>query len=178
LNFHPGAATDGDSAGCIERIAKSLLAYESLLQQGNTRLLLETTAGQGTSVGHRFEHLAEIIRHVEKKIPIGVCIDTCHIFAAGYDIRTAEGWEHTLQEFDKVIGLPYLFAFHLNDSQKELGSRVDRHAGIGQGKIGLDSFRFLMTSPKTKCLPKYLETPDGPDGWKKEIAELRKFAEE
>ncbi len=177
LNFHPGAATDQDEAKCIETIAESLLEYESLLQQGNTRLLLETTAGQGTSIGHRFEQLGQIIAAVHKKIPIGVCIDTCHIFAAGYDIRTAEGWEKTLKEFDEAIGLPHLFAFHLNDSQKDLGARVDRHACIGQGKIGLESFRFLMTSSKTEHLPKYLETPDGPIGWKREIEELRKFAE-
>lgn len=176
LNFHPGAATDKDEAKCLETIAESLLEYESLLNGGKIRLLLETTAGQGTSVGHRFEHIAEIFRDVHKKIPIGVCIDTCHIFVAGYDIRTAEGWEKTLKEFDEVIGLSHLYAFHLNDSQKDLGARVDRHACIGQGKIGLESFRFLMTSPATRSLPKYLETPDGPSGWKTEIAELRKFA--
>ena len=177
LNFHPGAATDRDESKCIETIAESLLEYESLLDQGNTRLLLEMTAGQGTSIGHRFEQIAEIIGYLHKKIPIGVCIDTCHIFAAGYDIRTEEGWEKTLAEFDKIIGLSHLFAFHLNDSQKDLGTRVDRHACLGQGKIGLESFRFLMTSPKTRGLPKYLETPDGPSGWKKEIAQLRNFAE-
>lgn len=177
LNFHPGAATDRDEAKCLETIVDSLLQYESLLQKGTTRLLLETTAGQGTSVGHRFEHLAQIICSVHKKIPIGVCIDTCHIFAAGYDIRTDAGWEKTLQEFDAVIGLSHLYAFHVNDSQKDLGARVDRHAGIGQGKIGIDSFRFLMSSPKTRDLPKYLETPDGPSGWKKEIAELRNFVD-
>ena len=177
LNFHPGAATDKDEAKCLETIAESLLGYESLLHQGTTRLLLETTAGQGTSVGHRFQQIAQIIGNLHTKIPIGVCIDTCHIFVAGYDIRTAEGWEKTLLEFDETIGLSHLFAFHVNDSLKDLGSRVDRHAGIGQGKIGLESFRFLMNSQSTRDLPKYLETPDGPAGWKKEIVELRKFAE-
>jgi deoxyribonuclease IV len=176
LNFHPGAATDKDVAKCLATIAESLLENESLLHQGKTRLLLETTAGQGTSVGHRFEHIAEIIRDLHRKIPIGVCIDTCHIFVAGYDIRTRDGWEKTLKEFDEIIGLSHLYAFHLNDSQKDLGSRVDRHACIGQGKIGLESFRFLMTALKTAALPKYLETPDGPSSWKKEIAELRQFA--
>jgi deoxyribonuclease IV len=177
LNFHPGAATDKDEAKCLETIAESLLEYESLLDKGKTRLLLETTAGQGTSVGHRFEHIAKITRDLHRKIPIGVCIDTCHIFVAGYDIRTKEGWERTLKEFDEIIGLSHLYAFHVNDSQKDLGARVDRHAGIGQGKIGWESFSFLMTSPKTRGLPKYLETPDGPAGWKKEIAELKQFAE-
>jgi len=177
LNFHPGAATDKDEGRCIETIQESLLAFQPLLEQGKTRLLLETTAGQGTSVGHRFEHIAAILHPLHEKIPLGVCIDTCHIFAAGYDIRTVEGWEKTLSEFDRVVGLSHLYAFHVNDSQKELGSRVDRHAGIGRGKIGLDSFRHLMSAPKTRDLPKYLETPDGPAGWKKEIAELKQFAE-
>lgn len=177
LNFHPGAATDRNEAKCIETIAESLLECESLLHQGKTRLLLEMTAGQGTSIGHKFEQIAAIISDLHKKIPIGVCIDTCHVFAAGYDIRTTEGWEKTLKEFDEIIGLSHLFAFHLNDSQKDLGARVDRHASIGQGKIGEESFRFIMTSPKTSHLPKYLETPEGPNGWKREIAQLRKFAE-
>ena len=177
LNFHPGAATDKSEAKCIETIIESLLAFEPLLSQGKTRLLLETTAGQGTSIGHRFEQLAAIVNGIHQKIPIGVCIDTCHIFAAGYDIRTDEGWEKTLVEFERIIGLKHLFAFHVNDSLKDLGTRVDRHACIGQGKIGIESFRFLMTSPKTRALPKYLETPDGPSGWKKEIEQLRKFAE-
>lgn len=175
LNFHPGAATSGSVEACLETIAKSLLEMEELVQKGKTKLLLETTAGQGTSVGHRFEHLGTIIEQVHRKIPIGVCIDTCHIFVAGYDIRTPEGWEKTLGEFDRAIGLKYLSAFHVNDSMKEFGSRVDRHADIGQGKIGAESFRFLM---QKSDLPKYLETPDGPPTWKKEIATLRHYAEE
>ena len=178
LNFHPGAATSGTEEQCLETIVESLLKMESAIHQGKTRILLEATAGQGSSVGHRFEHLAFILRGLHHKIPIGVCIDTCHIFAAGYDIRTPEEWEKTLQEFDRIVGLKHLYAFHVNDSMKELGSRVDRHACIGQGKIGEESFRFLMTSPLTRHLPKYLETPDGPDCWKKEIALLRNFAQE
>jgi deoxyribonuclease-4 len=177
MNFHPGTATDKDVEACLNRIADSLLEVEDLADHGNTRLLLETTAGQGTTTGYRFEHLAHIIQQVHKKIPIGVCIDTCHIFAAGYDIRTKEGWEKTLKEFDEQIGLEYLHAFHVNDSLKDLGSRVDRHAPLGEGKIGLDCFEYLMTSPKTRHHPKYLETPDGPTLWKKEIAMLKKFAE-
>jgi deoxyribonuclease-4 len=177
LNFHPGAATGSSEEQCIETIIASLLEMEKLLHQGNTRLLLETTAGQGTSVGYRFEHLASIIQAVHHKIPIGVCIDTCHIFAAGYDIRTEKAWEKTLQEFDNIVGLKYLFAFHLNDSLKPLGSKVDRHAGLGEGEIGLECFKFIMTHPKLKHLPKYLETPVGLDGWKKEIALLKKYAQ-
>lgn len=175
LNFHPGAYTSSSEEECIETIIQSLLELEALAQKGPTLLLLEATAGQGTSVGHRFEHLGEIIKGVKGKIPIGVCIDTCHIFAAGYDIRTEEGWRKTLKEFDDKVGLSYLRALHLNDSMKELGSRVDRHADIGQGKIGYDSFRFIMQNID---VPKYLETPNGPPSWKNEIALLRQYAEE
>lgn len=175
LNFHPGAATTGTIEQCLETISISLLGMEDLIAQGNTKILLETTAGQGTSVGHRFEHIGTIAKAVAGKIPLGVCIDTCHIFAAGYDIRTEEGWRKTLREFDEQIGLKYLSAFHLNDSLKDLGSRVDRHAHIGEGKIGAESFRFLM---QNNDLPKYLETPDGPPNWKKEIVTLREYAKE
>lgn len=173
LNFHPGAALEGDVQECLDRIVESLLLVQPLLESESTRLLLETTAGQGSSVGHRFEHLAYIIDRVHNKIPIGVCIDTCHIYVAGYDIRTPEAWEKTLREFDSIIGLPYLYAFHLNDSVKELGSKVDRHQPIGEGKIGLESFRFLMADSRTRHLPKYLETPGGTELWKKEIQQLK-----
>jgi len=176
LNFHPGAATHGSPEQCLNCICESLLELEPLLHERNLKLLLETTAGQGTAVGYRFEHLQYIIDRVSKKIPVGVCIDTCHIFAAGYDIRTPEAWNATLTEFDRTIGLKYLQAFHLNDSVKGLGSRVDRHAPLGKGLIGWDSFKFLMTDPRTLTLPKYLETPEGPVGWKQEIQSLRSFA--
>lgn len=176
LNFHPGAATSGTEEQCLDTIVESLLEFGELTDQGNTRLLLETTAGQGTTVGYRFEHLAYIIQKVHNKIPIGVCIDTCHIFVAGYDIRTKEDWINTLQTFDRIVGLNHLYAFHLNDSAKEFGSRVDRHAPLGEGKIGWECFAFVMTAKETKHLPKYLETPEGPPGWKKEIAALLQFA--
>lgn len=176
LNFHPGAATTGTEQQCLETIIESLLSMEDLVHKGKTRLLLETTAGQGSSVGHRFEHLAAILQGTKHKIPLGVCIDTCHIFVAGYDIRTEEGLKKTLATFDATIGLDHLFAFHFNDSQKELGSHVDRHAPIGEGHIGMEAFRFLMTSPQTRHLPKYLETPGGPENWKKEITLLKAYA--
>lgn len=178
LNFHPGAATKSSVEACLDTIIESLLEVEDVVHEGKTQLVLETTAGQGTSVGHTFEQIAYIFKGVHKKIPVGVCIDTCHIFVAGYDIRTDKGWEKVLDEFDRVIGLKHLAAFHVNDSQKELGSKVDRHASLGEGKIGMESFRFLMQSPKTRHLPKYLETPEGPPVWKKEISLLKKFASE
>ena len=175
LNFHPGAATSGTEEECLQTIIESLLEMAPLILKGKTELLLETTAGQGTSVGHRFEHIAAILDGVHRTFPLGVCVDTCHLFAAGYDIRTPEAWEKTRREFDEIIGWRHLKAFHLNDSVKELGSRVDRHANLGEGKIGLPLFRLLM---QTTDQPKYLETPDGPTHWKKEIATLRKYAEE
>lgn len=176
LNFHPGAATQGSADACIATIIESLLDLEPLTAQGSTRLLLETTAGQGTQVGYRFEEIAAIIQGVQHRIPIGVCIDTCHLFAAGYDLRGEQACHETLNTFHQVIGLTHLYAFHLNDSQKDFASRVDRHASLGHGKIGLECFRYLMTSPNTRHLPKYLETPEGPSVWKQEITLLRQYA--
>ncbi len=176
LNFHPGAALHSSVEQCLDQIVESLLLMEDLLVDDSLTLLLETTAGQGTCLGHRFEELKYIIERTEKKVPIGVCIDTCHIFAAGYDIRTATGWEKTLREFDQVVGLDYLYAFHLNDSLKPLGSRKDRHAALGEGEIGMECFEFLMRDGRTQELPKYLETPGGPPLWDKEIGRLREFA--
>lgn len=177
LNFHPGTNTSGgDPEKCLDQIIASLKKLEKLCAEGPTRLLLETTAGQGNTVGHRFEQLAYILDALHHKIPIGVCIDTCHIFVAGYDIRTPEAWEQTLKEFSKVIGMKHLYAFHLNDSLKPFDSHRDRHANLGQGEIGIDCFKFMMHHPKLREIPKYLETPDGPPRWKKEIKLLRDFA--
>lgn len=178
LNFHPGAALKNDPEAAMDRIIESLLTYEKQLAVGKTRLLLEATAGQGSSLGWRFEELAYIMQGVSKRIPIGVCIDTCHIFAAGYDIRTEAAWDVTLKEFDRIVGLKNLYAFHLNDSKKELGTRVDRHDELGKGKIGIESFKFLMRDERTRDLPKYLETPGGPELWEKEIEMLKEFAKD
>jgi deoxyribonuclease IV len=175
LNFHPGSSTHETEEQCLNRIVNSLLNMEGLIDQ-SLCILLEATAGQGSSVGYRFEHLSYIIERVKAHIPIGVCIDTCHIFAAGYDLRTEEACKATFEEFDQIVGLKHLHAFHLNDSLKPLGSRVDRHASLGKGMIGLDCFRFLMTDSRLKNLPKYLETPEGPDVWVNEIQLLRDFA--
>jgi len=177
LNFHPGAAGTQTTEECLDKICASLKEVEALAGQGSTRLLLETTAGQGSSVGHTFEQIAYIIKAVHKKIPIGVCIDTCHIFVAGYDIRTKQAWEETLKRFKQTIGLEYLFAFHVNDSAKPLGARVDRHASLGKGMIGLESFKTLMQHPELQEIPKYLETPVT-EIWKEEIQLLRDFSYE
>ena len=176
LNFHPGAALKEPVELCLERIVESLRGMKDLFDgKVGLKLVIEATAGQGSAIGAKFEELGYIVERLKDELPIGVCIDTCHIFAAGYDIRTKEGLEHTLQEFDKKIGLKYLMAFHLNDSQKGLGSRVDRHAQLGEGMLGLECFRAIMQHPKLKQLPKYLETPGGPAFWEKEIQLLRSF---
>lgn len=176
LNFHPGAAVGGSVEECLDRIIGGILQAEDLIVEDELILLLETTAGQGSVVGKTFEELAYILEHTHKKIPVGICIDTCHIFVAGYDIRTESGWQKTLKEFDQIIGLDNLYAFHLNDSVFDLGSKKDRHEALGEGKIGMDSFKFLMRSSLTREIPKYLETPGGPPLWDKEIGLLREFA--
>jgi deoxyribonuclease IV len=176
LNFHPGTATVASEEECLKKIVESLLEFENLADQGKTRFLIENTAGQGTTVGHRFEHLGYLIERLHTKIPIGICLDTCHLFAAGYDIRTKKGWDDTLEQFDRHVGLKHLYALHVNDSIKPLGARVDRHAALGEGQIGLECFKILMRHPSLRQLPKYLETPDGPPLWKKEIQMLREFS--
>lgn len=175
LNFHPGAAVGAELEACLDLIVDSLLLTEPLAEKGQTRLLLENTAGQGSTVGYRFEHLAYIIQRVKHKIPIGVCIDTCHAFVAGYDIRSPEDWEKTLTAFDQVVGLEHLYAFHINDSLRELGSRVDRHADLGQGRIGWEAFYFLVTDKRTRHLPMYLETPGRLPVWEKDISAIKEF---
>lgn len=178
LNFHPGAAVGDSEEACFEKIKESLLGVQDLLEKkGDLRLLIEATAGQGSTVGHRFEHLARIIGDVGQVVPIGVCIDTCHIFAAGYDLCTQASFDHMVKEFDRIVGLSHLHAFHVNDSIYDLGSRKDRHAPLGEGKIGLEGFFALMTHPRLAHIPKYLETPGGPPLWEKEIQMLRKFAQ-
>lgn len=174
LIFHPGAATSKTEGECLDTICRSLL---DITNKGSTKILLETTAGQGTNVGYKFEHLGYILKKVKSKLRLGICLDTCHCFAAGYDIRTPEGWDKTLKEFDEIIGIENLDVFHVNDSVHDLNSRKDRHAQIGEGKIGIESFKYLMKNPKTKYLPKILETPDH-TYWKDEIKMLKKFAGE
>ncbi len=175
MNFHPGAATGASEEECLDRIVESLLILQPLLENKNTRLLVEATAGQGTTVGHKFEHLGYIIGSIKGKVPIGVCIDTCHIFAAGYDIRDEGAWEKTLEAFDENVGLEHLYAFHVNDSLHPLGSRKDRHANLGKGEIGMKCFEIMMTHPKLRLIPKYLETPNGKVMWEHEIRMLRDF---
>ncbi|MDZ7339710.1 MAG: deoxyribonuclease IV [candidate division KSB1 bacterium] len=159
LIFHPGSHKGiGEQAG-IQLIAESLTSLILARPNFQLRLLLESTAGQGTSLGYRFDQLQQILEQVPHSERLGVCLDTCHAFAAGYDIRTRTAYEHTLGEFDRIIGLKNLGAIHLNDSMKPLGSRIDRHTTIGDGQIGLDAFRFLMNDDRLAHVPKILEIP-------------------
>jgi len=163
LILHPGAhGGSGESEG-IRRIAESLNAVHEATPGVKTLTTLETTAGQGFAVGYRFEHLRQIIDSVEQQHRMAVCMDTCHVFVAGYDIATEEGWSKTMQEFDDIIGLQRLAAVHVNDSMKAFGSRVDRHEHIGKGQIGLTGFRMLMNDPSLIRVPKILETKKSED---------------
>ncbi len=159
LVMHPGCYTSGCEAQGLELIARALRDLLRARPRGRTMVLLEHTAGQGTSLGHRFEHLAAIIDRLDGSPRIGVCLDTCHLTAAGYDIRTPEAYERTFQEFDRLIGLDRLKVFHMNDSKKPCGSRVDRHEHIGRGCLGLEPFRRLLNDPRFVDLPMLLETP-------------------
>jgi deoxyribonuclease-4 len=171
--FHPGAHLGaGEDAG-VRTVARSLDHVLSSSPGGTVMPLLEITAGQGSCVGHRFEHLAEVLARVKSPERVGVCLDTCHLYAAGYDIATPRGYERTLAEFDRVVGLGKLRAMHLNDARKPLGSRVDRHAPIGEGHLGLATFRRLLADERLRAVPKVLETPGGLEGWRREIALLR-----
>ena len=143
----------------------------ALEQSKDVKLVIENTAGQGSNMGYKFEHLAYLIENSIDKARVGVCIDTCHMFTAGYDIRTRETYDKTWQEFDDIVGFEYLMGMHINDSKPELGSRVDRHDSLGKGKIGLDAFKFLMQDERIQDIPMVLETIDE-SIWKEEIALL------
>ncbi len=161
--IHPGAHTgSGESAG-LQRIVAALDRLFAAGTGADVTVLLETTAGQGTSLGCRFEHLAYVLEHVTCPQRLGICVDTCHLLAAGYDIRTAADYEATFAEFERQIGLHHIQAFHLNDSQQPLGSRVDRHTHIGQGCIGLPAFQLLVNDTRFSRLPMIIETPKGKD---------------
>jgi deoxyribonuclease-4 len=162
--LHPGAHTGSGVDVGIAKIAESLNRLHDQLPHITSRTLLETTAGQGTALGRSFEEIAAIMDQVEARDRIGVCLDTCHIFAAGYDIRTAEGCMQVMDDFDRVIGLENLRALHLNDSKMPFASNKDRHEQIGEGEIGIDAFRALLNDTRLSGLPGVLETEKDPDG--------------
>jgi len=174
LNFHPGSHLKKISeAECITRIAKAM--NRAIAETDSLVLVIENTAGQGSNIGYSFEQLGRLVELTKNKKRVGVCIDTCHAFAAGYDIRSREAYDHTMAHFDEVVGLSYLRGMHLNDAKSELGSRVDRHAPLGDGNIGIEAFRFLMEDPRLDDIPLILETPE-PDRWAQEIKTLYDFA--
>jgi len=163
LVTHPGSHVGSGEAAGIRRIARALTRLLRERPRARLRVLLETTAGQGSSIGHRFEELAEIIGRVDSPDRLGVCVDTCHVFAAGYDLRTRKSYAAVMSELDRAVGLGRVAAFHLNDCKKDLGCRVDRHEHIGKGFLGVDAFRWLMNDPRFDGVPMLLETPKGPD---------------
>ena len=167
LNFHPGSHLNAIPIDdCLDRIADSInITLE--MTEGVTAVI-ENTAGQGSNLGHRFEQIAHIIDRVDDKSRVGVCIDTCHAFAAGYDLSTPEGYEATWREFDEIIGMKYLAGMHLNDTKKGLASHVDRHESLGNGVLGADCFRMIMNDPRIDNIPLILETIN-PDIWAEEI---------
>lgn len=171
LNFHPGSHLNQISEhNCLLRIAESINI--ALSETQNVIAVIENTAGQGTNLGYRFEHLATIIEHVEDKTRVGVCIDTCHAFAGGYDLTTFAAAESTFKEFSNIVGFEYLRGMHLNDAKSTLGSRVDRHHSLGEGNIGKDVFTYIMRDDRFNHIPLILETIN-PDIWADEISWLR-----
>ncbi len=170
LNFHPGSSLKKISdEACLERIAESINL--AIGQTQGVCAVIENTAGQGSNMGYTFEQIAYIIDRVDDKERVGVCIDTCHTFAAGYDLSTESGFAETFDRFDEVIGFKYLKGMHLNDSKKGVGSRVDRHECIGKGMMGLTAFRMIMHDSRFDDMPLILETPDE-EGWAEEIKML------
>ena len=163
LVIHPGAHVgSGEEAG-LARIARGIDEVHRRTSGVNLKIALETTAGQGSCLGHRFEHLGRLIELVNEPERLGVCVDTCHIFAAGYPLETSSEYDETMGALERAIGPGRVRLLHLNDSQKGLGSRVDRHAGIGLGRIGLEPFRRIIADPRFQALPMILETPKGID---------------
>ncbi len=174
LNFHPGSHLKKISeTECLDFISDNI--NKAINETEYAVLVLETTAGQGSNLGYKFEHLAYIIDKIQDKSRIGVCVDTAHIFAAGYDIRTKEAYEKTMNEFDEIIGFKYLKGMHINDSKAKFASRVDRHHSLGKGEIGIDAFKFIMQDERIDNIPLILETVE-PAVWAEEIQLLKSFA--
>jgi deoxyribonuclease-4 len=168
---HPGAHGGAGEDTGLSRITRALDECFTRHKDEQVTVLLEITAGQGSSIGYKFEHLAGIMERCLYPERLGICFDTCHAFAAGYDLRTPEGYEQTIASLDRLIGLEHLKAIHLNDSLGDLGSHLDRHVHIGMGNLGLEAFRLLLNDPRLKRLPMVLETPKGPD-MKEDVANL------
>jgi len=185
LNFHPGShlvkipKKDPEyhdklmqaELHCLDVIAESMNRAIDATKDSGVKLVIENTAGQGSNLGYRFEHLGHIIDKIEDKSRVGICLDTCHTFTAGYDLRTREAYDETMEAFDRIVGAQYLMGMHINDSKPPLGSRVDRHHSLGQGEIGWDAFRFIMNDSRMDDIPLVLETIDE-SIWAEEIKAL------
>ena len=185
LNFHPGShlvkipkkdpeyerKLDEAERRCLDRIAESMNRAVEATPDSKVKLVIENTAGQGSNLGYRFEQLAYLIERVEAKERVGVCLDTCHTFTAGYDLRTPEAYEETMRAFEEIVGFDYLEGMHLNDSKPPLGSRVDRHHSLGKGELGWEPFRLIMNDPRMDDIPLILETIDE-ELWPEEIRAL------
>lgn len=173
LNFHPGAhLKEITEAECIQRIAESINL--SLAKTKGVTAVIENTAGQGSAIGYRFEHLISIIEQVDDKSRVGICLDTCHTFTSGYDIKSEEGYRKTMQDFESIVGFKYLRGLHLNDSKKDLGTRVDRHESLNTGLLGEPVFKRIMNDQRFDNMPLILETPDD-SLWEKEIKLLYSY---
>ncbi len=185
LNFHPGShlvkipkkdpdreekITEAENH-CLEVVATSMNLAIEATRNSNVKLVIENTAGQGSNLGYKFEHLAYIIERIEDKSRVGICLDTCHTFTGGYDLRTREAYDETMDAFGSIVGFEYLMGMHLNDSKPPLGSHVDRHHSLGQGEIGWDAFGFIMNDPRMDDIPLILETIDETI-WAEEIKAL------
>ncbi len=177
LVFHPGAHKGAGEEFGVARIAESIDHCIQAARAPEVALLLESTAGQGSSIGYRFEQLRDVRNAVQEPSRVGYCLDTCHIFAAGYDISDEEGYEAVMHHAQKVLGLEDIRAFHLNDSKRELGSRVDRHEHIGDGEIGLEAFRRLVNDLRFKDTPGILETPGDDGDFKRNLGLLKSLRE-
>jgi len=162
---------------CLDLIAESMNLAIEATKGINVKLVIENTAGQGTNLGYKFEHLGHIISKIEDKSRVGVCLDTCHTFTSGYDLRTRETYDETMEAFERIVGFEYLSGMHINDSKPKLGSRVDRHHSLGQGEIGWDTFKFIMNDPRMDDIPLVLETIDDTI-WEQEIQALYNLIEE
>lgn len=179
LVTHPGSHAGAGEAEGMARVAEALnVLHAALPRHGGVQVVLETTAGQGSSLGYRFEQLALILERVEQAARVGICLDTCHVFASGYDIRSAGGYRKTLRELDACLGLHRLKVIHLNDSRHGLGSRLDRHEHIGEGRLGLAPFRWIVNDSRLRRVPMILETPQGDDlvtADRRNLARLRRL---
>lgn len=172
LVLHPGAHLGAGEEAGLSQIISGLDEVFAATRKSKVRIALENTAGQGSCLGNRMAHLAAIYDRIKRPERLGICLDTAHLFAAGYDIRQPKGWDSAIREISSLVGVKQIVAFHLNDSKTDLGSRVDRHAHIGQGKIGLEAFRHIVNDTRFKKHPACLETPKGPD-LKEDIENLK-----